>query len=280
MEWVTEAFEPEFMRRALLAGWLAAVASSVIGTWVVVRGLAFIGDALAHGVVPGIAVAVLAGFPPAIGALASALVLAGGVSLISHRKRVRDDTAIGLWFVGMLALGVVVVSRSSSFATDLTTLLFGDVLGATSGDLLLQAAATVAVVAGTAASHRAFLVLAFDERKAASLGLRPGLAHLAMLVLVTVAIVAAFQAVGALLVFALLVGPPATATLLAHRLVPVMAVAVVLGSAAVAVGLLLSYHHGTAAGATIAGTTVLLFLVTLAATEAGAAVRQRATGAS
>jgi len=273
MGWLTVPFEPEFMQRALLAGTLAAVASAVIGTWVVVRGLAFIGDALAHGVVPGIAVAVLGGFSPAIGAMASALVLAGGVSLISRRARVRDDTAIGLWFVGMLALGVVIVSRSDSFATDLTTLLFGDVLGATGADLRLQLAATAVVVLGCAVLHRAFVALAFDDRKAASLGLRPGASHLAMLVLVAVAIVAAFQAVGALLVFALLVGPPATATLLVRRLVGVMAVAVLLGVASVAGGLVLSYHHGTAAGATIAGTTVVVFLATLAATEVAASVR-------
>ena len=275
MCWLTVPFEPEFMQRALVAGSLAAVASAIIGTWVVVRGLAFIGDALAHGVVPGIAVAVLAGVSPAIGAMGSALVLAGGVSLISRRARVRDDTAIGLWFVGMLALGVVVVSRSDSFATDLTTLLFGDVLGATGADLRLQLAATAVVTAGCAVLHRAFVALAFDERKAASLGLHPGAAHLAMLVLVAVAIVAAFQAVGALLVFALLVGPPATATLLVRRLVRVMAVAVALGVASVATGLVVSYHHGTAAGATIAGTTVLVFLATLAAAEVVEAVRRR-----
>lgn len=275
MGWLTVPFEPEFMQRALLAGGLAAVASAIIGTWVVVRGLAFIGDALAHGVVPGIAVAVLAGFSPAVGAMGSALVLAGGVSLISRRARVRDDTAIGLWFVGMLALGVVLVSRSDSFATDLTSLLFGDVLGATGADLRLQLGATAIVAAGCTLLHRAFVALAFDERKAASLGLRPGATHLAMLVLVAVAIVAAFQAVGALLVFALLVGPPATATLLVRRLVRVMAVAVALGVGSVAVGLVLSYHHGTAAGATIAGTTVLVFLATLAATEVVAAMRHR-----
>jgi ABC-type Mn2+/Zn2+ transport system permease subunit len=280
MGWLTVPFEPEFMQRALLAGSLAAVASAVIGTWVVVRGLAFIGDALAHGVVPGIAVAVLVGFSPAVGAMGSALVLAGGVSVISRRARVRDDTAIGLWFVGMLALGVVVVSRSDSFATDLTSLLFGDVLGATGADLRLQLGATALVVVGCALLHRAFVALAFDERKAASLGLRPGAAHLAMLVLVAVAIVAAFQAVGALLVFALLVGPPATATLLVRRLGRVMAVAVAIGVASVAVGLLLSYHHGTAAGATIAGTTVLVFLATLAVTEAVAAVRHRSRPAA
>ncbi len=145
MHWLTEAFEPEFMQRALLAGFLASVATSVVGTWVVVRGLAFLGDALAHGVIPGLALAVLWGFNPIIGALGAALVMTLAVTLVSSRTNLREDTGIGLLFVGMLALGVIIVSKSTLFATSVTSLLFGDVLGVTTDDLRNQAVAATAV---------------------------------------------------------------------------------------------------------------------------------------
>ena len=135
MDFVTEAFEPAFMQRALLGGLLAVVATSLVGTWVVLRGLAFLGDALAHGVIPGIAVALLWGFNPLIGAFIAAIVMSGLVTFVSNRTVLRDDTAIGLLFVGMLSLGVVIVSRAGSFATDVTTILFGDALGVSDADI-------------------------------------------------------------------------------------------------------------------------------------------------
>jgi len=273
ISWLTEAFEPAFMQRALLAGLLAAAACAVVGTWVVLRGLTFLGDALAHGVVPGLALALLWGFSPLLGAFMAALIMSGAVTLVSRRTRVREDTGIGLLFVGMLALGVVIVSRSESFATDVTSLLFGDVLGVTAGDLRGQAAGVAVVVVVSTVLYRPFLALTFNEEKAATLGLRPGLAHLALLILLATAIVASFQAIGTLLVFGLLIGPPATAGLLVRRVPLVMLTAVALGALAVVVGLTVSYHQGTAGGATVAGLAVAEFFVVLAAQEVARAVR-------
>jgi ABC-type Mn2+/Zn2+ transport system permease subunit len=267
LAWLTEPFEPEFMQRALLAGLIAAAASSVIGTWVVLRGLAFVGDALAHGVLPGLALAVLWGFSPTLGALAAALVMSGAVTLAGRRSQLRDDSAIGLLFVGMLALGVIIVSRSDSFATDVTSLLFGEVLGVTAADLRGQAIAAGLVVAVSLALYRPFLALAFNRDKAATLGMHPGLAHPALLVLVAASIIASFQAIGTMLVFGLLIGPPATAGLLVRRVPRMMAASVLLGALAVVAGLVVSYHHDTAAGATIAGLAVAEFFVVLAAQE-------------
>ncbi|HET8619340.1 MAG TPA: zinc ABC transporter permease AztB [Acidimicrobiales bacterium] len=274
ISWFTEAFEPAFMQRALLAGLLAAAASALVGTWVVLRGLTFLGDALAHGVVPGLALALLWGFSPLVGAFVAALVMSGAVTLVSRRTRVREDTGIGLLFVGMLALGVVIVSRSDSFATDVTSLLFGDVLGVTAGDLRGQAAGVAVVVVASVLLYRPFLALTFNEEKAATLGLRPGLTHLALLILLATAIVASFQAIGTLLVFGLLIGPPATAGLLVRRVPLVMVTAVALGALAVVAGLAVSYHHGTAGGATVAGLAVAEFFVVLAAQEAAGALRR------
>jgi ABC-type Mn2+/Zn2+ transport system permease subunit len=271
--WFGEAFEPEFMRRALAAGLLAAVACAVVGTWVVLRGLTFLGDALAHGVVPGLALAVLWGFSPVVGALVAALVMSGAITLVSRRARVREDTGIGLLFVGMLALGVVIISRSDSFATDVTSVLFGDVLGVTASDLRGQAVGAAVVVAVSVVLYRPFLALAFNEDKAATLGMRPGLTHAVLMVLLATAIVVSFQAIGTLLVFGLLIGPPATASLLVRRVPLIMATAVALGAATVVTGLALSYHHDTAGGATIAGLGVAEFFVVLAAQEGARAVR-------
>jgi ABC-type Mn2+/Zn2+ transport system permease subunit len=272
--WLLDPFEPEFMQRALLAGMLAVVASSVVGTWVVLRGLSFLGDALAHGVIPGMALAVLWGFNLTVGALVTAGLMVGGISLVNRRSRLGEDTGVGLLFVGMLALGVIIISKSRSFTTDVQSLLFGDVLGVTWADIRVQAAAAALVVVCSVLGYRAFLVLSFNEAKAGSLGLRPGTTHLALLALIAVAIVSSFQAVGTLLVFGLLVGPPATAALLVRRVWMCMIVGVVVGWVAVALGLVLSYHYGTAAGATMAGVAVVQFFVVLIAQEVAQAARE------
>jgi ABC-type Mn2+/Zn2+ transport system permease subunit len=277
VRWFLDPFDPEFMQRALLASMLAVVASSAVGTWVVLRGLSFLGDALAHGVIPGMALAVLWGFDVTLGALLTAGLMVAGISAVNRRSRLGEDTGVGLLFVGMLALGVIIISKSRSFATDVQGLLFGDVLGVTWGDVRLQAVTALVVVVGSALGYRPFLALSFNEAKAGSLGLRPGLTHLALLGLIALAIVSSFQAVGTLLVFGLLVGPPATAALLVRRVWLCMVVSVALGWVAVALGLVLSYQHGTAAGATMAGVSVAMFFVVLVAQELAALVRFRRT---
>ena len=273
---IVEAFEPEFMRRALLGGLIAVVATSLVGTWVVLRGLAFLGDALAHGVIPGIALAVLWGFSPIIGAFIAAIVMSGLVSAVSARTTVREDTAIGLLFVGMLALGIVIVSRANSFTTEVTSLLFGDVLGVTTADIRTQAIATAVVLVASVVLYRPFLALTFNRDKAQTLGMRPALAQTALLALLALSIVASFQAIGTLLLFGLLVGPPATASLLVRRVPAIMATSVGFGVLAVVAGLVTSFHYDTAGGATIAGYSVLQFFVVFAAREVRESLRRPA----
>jgi ABC-type Mn2+/Zn2+ transport system permease subunit len=275
IELVTDAFDPAFMQRALVAGLIAVVATSLIGTWVVLRGLAFLGDALAHGVIPGIALAVLWGFSPLLGAFIAALLMSGLVSVVSSRTTIREDTGIGLLFVGMLSLGIIIVSRSRSFATDVTSLLFGDVLGVTVADIRGQAIAAGIVLVVTVVLYRPFLALTFNRQKAFTLGMRPALAHAALLTMLALSIVASFQAIGTLLVFGLLVGPPATASLFARRVPAIMALSTLLGSASVVTGLVLSYHHSTAGGATIACVSIGLFFVALCIREVQSFVTSR-----
>lgn len=273
MDWITEPFTATFMQQALIAAALAVVVCALVGTWVVLRGLAFIGDALAHGVIPGVALAQLWGISLVVGAVVSALAMAGGVTLVNRRTRVGDDTAIGLLFVGMLALGVIIVSASSS--RDLTTLLFGSILGVTTADVWLLVGAAAVVVAALAVFHRPLLALTFNADKAATLGMHPGFTHALLMVLVTVAVVSSFQAVGTLMVFGLIVAPPATASLFARRVPTVMVGAVAVGWVAAVGGLALSYHAGTAAGASIAGLAVAMFFVALAGREAATALGRR-----
>lgn len=273
-DWLTEPFEPAFMQRALVASVLAVIVAATVGTWVVLRGLSFMGDALAHGVIPGIALAVVAGFSVAIGAAVTAALMVAGITVVSRRSRLGEDTGIGLLFVGMLALGVMIVSRSESFASDVQSLLFGDVLGVTRGDLAVQAVATALVTVVVVAGYRRFLALAFNPEKAATLGLRPDLTHLVLLALVTIAIVSSFQAVGTLLVFGLLIGPPATAALVVRRVPLMMLAAVGIGLVCVVGGLVVSYHHDVAAGAAMAFLSVAAFFVVLALGELAAALRR------
>lgn len=273
IHWLLDPFHYDFMQRALVAGVLAAVTCAVVGTWVVLRGLAFMGDALAHGVLPGIALAFLWGFDLTLGALVSAAVMVAGINLVNRRGHLREDTGIGLLFVGMLALGVIIISRARTFTTDLTGFLFGNVLGVTTADVRLQVGAAVIAVAACALLYRPFLALAFNEEKAALLGLRPRLANVVLLALIAVAVVSSFRAVGTLLVFGLLIAPPATASLLVRRVPAMMVTAAGIGAGSVALGLVVSFHHDTAAGATMAGIAVLAFFVVLAATEVVRALR-------
>ncbi|MGK0332057.1 MAG: ABC-type Mn2+/Zn2+ transport system permease subunit [Minisyncoccia bacterium] len=273
MQLILDAFDPAFMQRALIGGLLAVVATSLVGTWVVLRGLSFLGDALAHGVIPGIALAVLWGFSPIIGALVAAAVMGGLVSVVTSRSGVREDTGIGLLFVGMLSLGIVIVSKARSFTTEVTALLFGDVLGVTRDDINGQLIGASIVVVATVVLYRPFLALTFNRMKARSLGMHPSAAHFALMVLLAISIVASFQAVGTLLVFGLLVGPPATASLLTRRVPLMMVVSMLCGALAVVAGLTISFHAGTAGGATMSGLSVAQFFVVLAAVEVVRAVR-------
>lgn len=249
----------EFMRMSLLATCLVAVTCAVAGTFVVLRGLAFVGDALAHGVVPGVAVALLAGFSGVVGAAVGAGVMMGGVSLVTRRYRLSSDTAIGLLFVGMLALGVIIQSRSDSFAGDLTAVLFGEVLGIGRSDLLWQVAALAVVVGIATVCRRPFLLLSVDEGLAETSGFPVGRYHNVMLVMVALTVVASFQTVGTLLVLGMLVAPAATGALFGRRVGSVTAIAAGVGIVSSYVGLLVSYHADLAAGASIVLTSVVVF---------------------
>lgn len=257
----------EFMRLALFGGILVACTCAIAGTFVVLRGLAFVGDALAHGVLPGIATAMLLGFSGILGAAVGAAVMMGGVSIVTRKFRLSGDTAIGLLFVGMLALGVVITSRSTSFVGDLARILFGELLGITSTDLAWQFAALVIVGAIAFVSRRPFLLLSVDDGLAYTSGFSARLFHNVMLTMVAITVIASFQTVGTLLVLGMLIAPAATGSLFARRIESMMLIAALVGSLSTYIGLLISYHYDLAAGASIVLTAVVIFAISATANE-------------
>jgi len=264
--WVTPFTDNPFLRDALWAALLTVLCTSVIGTWVVLRGLSFLGDALAHGVLPGIAIAFVMGSDTTIGALVAALAMVGGVQLIRSASPLPDDASIGVLFVGFLALAVVVMSaQSGRGAGDLTRFLFGSINAVDGTDIRTLLVVAGITLGGVVVLHRALIVSTFDVTQARLIGFRPQLTHFVLLVLLALAIVASFETVGSLLVFAFLIAPPATASLMVSRVPVMMAVAVAIGSGSAVIGLLISYHHATATGATMALVTVIVFVVGLAA---------------
>lgn len=265
-----EPFEPEFMRIALGAAVLVGVLAGVVGCFVVVRGMTLLADSYAHGVLPGIAVAVLltagsSGDPNSAavlaGALAGGVITAVGAMLIRRRTFLREDIAVGVMFVLMLALGVVLISRVSNYAVDLTAFLFGDVLGVPSSQLWLAGGAAVGVITAVALLYRPFVLVSFDPRRAAALGVPVRRIELTMMLLLAVAVVIGFRVVGALLFLGMLIAPPAAASLITRRLPTMIAVSALIAALSGPLGLLISWHFDVAASASIVLVAVAFFLV-------------------
>jgi ABC-type Mn2+/Zn2+ transport system permease subunit len=266
-----DPFQPEFMRNGALAAMLVGVLCGTVGCFVVMRGTALLAESVAHGVLPGVAVAVLltagtSGDPhkAAIlcGALAGGVLTAAGSAVILRRTRLREDTATAVMFVFMLALGVVLISRVEGFAVDLTSFLFGDVLSVPDWEVGLTAGLAAIVLAIMWALYRPFVLVSFDRRRAASLGVPVERTELALMILLAVAVVVGFTIVGALLVLGLLIAPPAAAALLTKRLPAMMAVSAAIAAASGPLGLLVSWHFEVAAGASIVLVAVAAFVVT------------------
>lgn len=263
MEWWLAPFELGFQQRALSGGILAALMASTVGTWLVLRGMSFFGDAFVHGIIPGIAAAVVLDVNPFFGAAVAALIMVVAIELVQRKTVLGEDTSIGLLFVGMLALGVVIISQLDSYSGSLTSILFGDALGVTWSGIYSQLVLLAIVLIAVVGLYRPLLALSLNKEKAELLGMRPGFTHAALLALIALAVIGSYQSVGTLLVFGLLVGPPAVASLLSRSVVQMMVVAAVVGVISVWLGLTISYHFGTAASATMALVPIVLFFALL-----------------
>jgi len=251
LTWLTEPFQYPFMLRALWASLIVGIVCPVLGTYVVLRGMAFLGDALAHIILPGVVLAFLLGWPVALGALVAGVLAALAINAISTRAELREDAAIGVVLAGAFALGVALLSLQRSYAVDLTHILFGDLLGVTTADLGLMGALGALVLLVVVAFYKEFLVLSFDPLLATTLRLPVSFLKNVLLVLLAVVIVMSLQVVGVALVLAMLVTPASAAYLWSRRLPPMMAIAAGFGSISAVVGLLLSYHLNLASGPAI-----------------------------
>lgn len=275
MEWLLAPFELGFQQRALIGGMLAALMASTVGTWLVLRGMSFFGDAFVHGIIPGIAAAVVFGINPLLGAAVAALVMVLSIEVVRRTTTLREDTSIGLLFVGMLALGVVIISSLDSYSGSLTTILFGDALGVTPDNIVVQIIVLAIVLGASLLLYRPLMVLSLDADKAELLGMKPKTVHAALLVLIALAVIGSYQAVGTLLVFGLLVGPPATASLLSRSVFQMMVVSALVGVFSVWLGLVISFYLGFAASATMALVPIVLFFLVLAITKGATWARKK-----
>ena len=267
MDWWIEPFALGFQQRALIGGAIAALMASTVGTWLVLRGMSFFGDAFVHGVVPGVAAALVLGQSPLLGAALAALVMVLAIEWVQRRTPLGVDTSIGLLFVGMLALGVVVLSRLDSYSGSLTSILFGDALGVSWSDIEGQAIVLVIVLVASIVLYRPLVSLSLNRDKAQLLGMNPRRTHVALLALIALAIIGSYQSVGTLLVLGLLIGPPAVASLLVNTIPRLMVTAGLIGMGSVWLGLTLSYYWGTAGSATMALVPVVLFFAVMALKE-------------
>lgn len=263
-DWVIGPYEFEFMRRALLVLIVVSVVGGVVGTFVVHKGLAFSGDALAHSTLAGVAIAFIAGMNISLGALVAAVLTGLGIGWTRERARVSYDTAIGILFVAMFSIGILVLSTRTSYTPDLFSFVFGDILGVSSADIIGAAILGLCVVGFVGAFYRELLLVAYDPAMARTVGVPARLFEYAIIVMVAVAVVVALKAIGIVLVNAMLIVPAATASLVVTRLQRIMVAAVGFALVASVIGLHLSFHGSVAASPAIVLVSCALFLAALA----------------
>jgi manganese/iron transport system permease protein len=260
-DYVTDPLQYEFMKRALLEVVIMGVVTGAIGTYIVLRGLSFIGDALSHAIFPGIVIAFLLGKSIFVGALVFGVLTSTAIGVVSTSRRIKEDTAIGVMFAGMFALGIVLISSSRNFTRDLASFLFGNVLGVTTGDIYLSAVAGAGVLLLIALFYRELLIASFDRVAAQAMGIKVFWIDMLLLFMISLTIIVSLRAVGNILVVAMLVTPAAAARQLTDRLPVMMALSSLIGALSGVAGLFISYHQDVAAGGTIVLVATGVFMV-------------------
>ena len=277
VHWLVEPFAHAFMQRALIEVILMGAVTGAIGTYVVLRGLSFIGDALSHAIFPGVVIAFLLGRSVFLGALAFGLLTSASIVVLATTRRVKEDSAIGVLFAGSFALGVVLISTTRNYSRDLAAFLFGNVLGVTTTDIARSATVGGLVLLLLVLFHKELLLVAFDREAAQAIGVPVFWVNLLLLAMISLTIVVSLSAVGNILVVAMLVTPAASARLLTDRLPIMLGLSAAIGAMSGVVGLVISYHANVAAGGTIVLVATGVFgLVWLLAPSHGLIARIRA----
>ena len=252
IDYIIEPFQYSFMVRALIVSVLVGVMCPVLGAYVITRGRAFMGDALAHSVLPGMVVAFLLGVSPFYAAVPTGILIAVSMGAVARRTGVSEDTSIGIIFAGMFALGLVMLSSANNIKVNIEDLLLGQVLGVSQTDVYVSLALAAVVLVGLYAFHRQLIYTTFDPVGAKVVGIRTGLVEYVLLALLALVIVIGIQAAGIVLVMAMLITPAATAYLLVKRFVQVMALGALIGAVSAVVGLYLSFHVDLPSGPAMA----------------------------
>ncbi len=261
MNWLLEPLTYEFMQRGLLASVIVGVLCAVMGTYVVLRGMAFLGDAMAHAILPGVAIAYILRGDLLIGAGVAAVVIALSIGFFSKEGTVKEDTAIGILFAAALSLGVALISTMQTYAVDLSHILFGNVLGVSVSDLWLIGGLSLGILLIVVLLFKPFLVISFDPVLAATLRLPAELLRNLMLVLLALTVVVSLQTVGVSLAAAMLVTPAATAYLVTRRLAPMMLVSALIGAVSSVIGLYISYYFNIVSGSSVVLTATAIFML-------------------
>ena len=258
---LAEPWQHSFMVRALLATTMVGVVCSVLGAYVVLRGMAFFGDALAHSILPGVVLAFVLGWPLAIGALVVGILAAVAIGALSNRGLLKEDTAIGVIFAGAFALGVAMLSAFGSYTVDLAHFLFGNPLGVSNSDLLRTFILGGLVILVVFLFYKELMIVSFDPLLATTLRLQVGFFRYLLLILLAITIVVSIQIVGIALVVAMLVTPPAAALFLTQRLWRMMVIAGVIAAISGLIGLYISYFWAIAAGPAIVLVATAIFII-------------------
>lgn len=275
--WFLDPLAFNFFTRALLAVVIVGVVCPVLGSFLVLRGMAFIGDALPHIILPGVVVAFLLQIPIVIGALVMGVLTALGIGALSQRRELKEDTVIGVIFAGAFALGIALLSATDGYAVDLAHFLFGNLLGVNRGDLWTMSGLAALVLVLVGLFYKELMVIAFDPVLATTLRLPATFLNYLLLVLTAITIVVALQAVGVALMLSMLVTPAAAASLLTRRLVSMMAIGALIGVVSGVVGLYGSYYLNVASGPAVVLVATLIFGVTYAVAPGRGLLWRRAT---
>ncbi|RGI30127.1 MULTISPECIES: metal ABC transporter permease [Enterococcaceae] len=250
----------DFLQNALITSVIVGVVSGVIGSFIILRGMSLMGDAISHAVLPGVAVSYMLGGSYMIGASIFGIMAAGLIGFVTQKSKLKNDTAIGIVFSSFFALGIILISFAES-STDLYHILFGNVLAVRPSDMYTTLAVAVAVILFVVLFYKELLVSSFDPVMAQAYGLKVQVIHYALMFFLTLVAVSSLQTVGTILVVAMLVTPAATAYLLTDKLSTMIVLASSLGAISAVIGLFFSYSYNLASGATIVLTTVVFFIM-------------------
>ncbi|MBG9796030.1 manganese ABC transporter permease [Paenibacillus dendritiformis] len=260
MEFIQDLMAYEFLQRAFITSIIVGIICGVIGCFIVLRGMALMGDAISHAVLPGVAISYMLGINYFYGAVVSGILTAVGIGVINQNSRVKSDSSIGLVFSAAFALGIILITSAKS-ATDLTQILFGNVLSVRASDMWLTVAVGGIVLLAVLLFYKELLVSSFDETMAAAYGLKTRLIHYSIMVLLTLVTVASLQTVGVILVVSMLITPASTAYLLTNRLSTMIGLAMFFGALSSMIGLYVSFLYNLPSGPVIALATTSIFVL-------------------